>query len=111
MADTSGGAFLEFLHEYCEASHGFIFQHVPYNMLTGMIIFVMSKVTTFTWNFVDLFLMLVSTGLAERFKQFNAVVVDSDVSVSARYKWCFKMSIMNPAYHTHNVNMGVISFA
>ena len=81
MPDTSGGAFPEFLHEYCASSHGFIFKHVPYNLFTGMVIFVMSKVTTFTWNFVDLFIMLLSTGLAERFKQFNRVVVESDVSV------------------------------
>lgn len=79
--DTSSGLFLEFLDEYCHESHAFIFQHVPYNVPTGLLIFVMSKVTTFTWNFVDLFLMLMSTGLAERFKQFNAVVIDADVTV------------------------------
>lgn len=80
--DDSQGLFLEFLDEYCHASHAFIFDHIQYNVFTGLLIFVMSKVTTFTWNFVDLFLMLVSTGLAERFKQFNAVVIEADVSVS-----------------------------
>ncbi|KAJ1523717.1 hypothetical protein ONE63_001551 [Megalurothrips usitatus] len=85
--DTSHGLFLEFLDEYCHASHKFIFNHVPYNAFTGLLIFVMSKVTTFTWNFVDLFVILVSTGLAERFKQFNAIVVDSDVTVLNKEDW------------------------
>ncbi|XP_034232466.1 gustatory receptor for sugar taste 64e-like [Thrips palmi] len=85
--DDSQGLFLEFLDEYCHASHAFIFEHVQYNLFTGLLIFVMSKVTTFTWNFVDLFLMVVSTGLAERFKQFNTVVIESDVSALNKEDW------------------------
>ncbi|KAE8739868.1 Gustatory receptor 40 [Frankliniella occidentalis] len=87
VIDTSSGVLLEFLDEYCHASHSFIFNHVPYNAFTGLLIFIMSKVTTFTWNFVDLFLMLVSTGLAERFKQFNAVVFESDVAMLNKEDW------------------------
>lgn len=42
-----------------------------YNIALGLFLFFVSKIATFTWNFTDLFIMLISTALAERYKTLN----------------------------------------
>ncbi|XP_031833758.1 gustatory receptor for sugar taste 64f [Nomia melanderi] len=64
-------SFRNFLEIYSLRSHAFIFDILDYNFTFGVYIFLISKVATFTWNFTDLFLMLVSSGLAERYKVLN----------------------------------------
>ncbi|XP_066583615.1 gustatory receptor for sugar taste 64e-like isoform X2 [Prorops nasuta] len=63
--------FQNFLEVYCTASHSFILNILNYNYALGIFLFLISKVATFTWNFTDLFVMLISTGLAERYKSLN----------------------------------------
>ncbi|XP_032670845.1 gustatory receptor for sugar taste 64f-like [Odontomachus brunneus] len=74
---TSNSTFTNFLRVYCASSHAFILDIVKYNFALGIFIFIVSKLATFTWNFTDLFLMLVSTGLAERYKTLNKQVTVS----------------------------------
>nr|CAD7429646.1 unnamed protein product [Timema monikensis] len=61
----------DFLRVYCCHSHRFIFTTVEYRSWIGGIVFIGSKLATFVWNYTDLFLILVSIGLSERFKQIN----------------------------------------
>ncbi|KAF7993632.1 hypothetical protein HCN44_010227 [Aphidius gifuensis] len=45
-----------------------------YKHFVGIIGFIISTLATFTWNFCDLLIILVSIGLAERYKHLNEVV-------------------------------------
>ncbi|KAI4484429.1 hypothetical protein M0802_013059 [Mischocyttarus mexicanus] len=68
---TTNSTFNNFLRVYVTTSHRFIFEIIEYNFAIGIYIFIVSKLATFVWNFTDLFVMLVSTGLAERYKALN----------------------------------------
>nr|QHN69217.1 gustatory receptor 11 [Sirex nitobei] len=68
---TENVSFSHFLHVYSLKSHAFILSNWDYNIVLGIFIFIVSKIATFTWNFMDLFIMLISTGLAERYKVLN----------------------------------------
>ncbi|XP_014475081.1 PREDICTED: gustatory receptor for sugar taste 64a-like [Dinoponera quadriceps] len=74
---TSNSTFQNFLKIYCANSHAFILETLTYNFALGIFIFIVSKLATFTWNFTDLFIMLISTGLAERYKTLNKQVTTS----------------------------------
>ncbi|XP_017879827.1 gustatory receptor 5a for trehalose-like isoform X2 [Ceratina calcarata] len=74
----SNSTFRNFMKIYTLRSHSFLFDTLNYNFAFGIYIFVISKIATFTWNFTDLFIMLVATGLAEKYKSLNkrlAVIV------------------------------------
>ncbi|EFN61324.1 Putative gustatory receptor 64f [Camponotus floridanus] len=60
-----------FLQTYCISNHAFVLEQLNYNLALGIFVFIVSKLATFTWNFVDVFIMLVATGLAERYKALN----------------------------------------
>ncbi|KAK2575503.1 hypothetical protein KPH14_011224 [Odynerus spinipes] len=85
---TSNSTFPNFLRIYTAASHAFILESVEYNFALGIYIFVASKIATFTWNFTDLFVMLVSTGLAERYKSLNARVIATTKKRPSSIDWC-----------------------
>ncbi|EFN77949.1 Putative gustatory receptor 64f [Harpegnathos saltator] len=74
---TANSTFQNFLNVYCNSSHAFILETLRYNLALGIFIFIVSKLSTFTWNFIDLFIMMVSTGLAERYKTLNKQVTTS----------------------------------
>ncbi|XP_068986737.1 gustatory receptor for sugar taste 64f-like isoform X1 [Bombus flavifrons] len=75
--NASNSTFRSFLETYTLRSHSFIFDTssrsfpVNYNFAFGLYVFVVSKLATFNWNFTDLFIMLVATALAERYKSLN----------------------------------------
>ena len=48
-----------------------IFTEVPFNILTAIWFEYMNISFTFGWNFMDLFIILVSVGIAHRFQQLN----------------------------------------
>ncbi|XP_035739091.1 gustatory receptor for sugar taste 64a-like [Vespa mandarinia] len=73
---TSNSTFANFLHIYTVNSHNFILENIDYNFAVGIYIFIVSKIATFVWNFTDLFVMLISTGLAERYKTLNRRLFD-----------------------------------
>nr|QBZ67162.1 gustatory receptor 64f1 [Trichogramma chilonis] len=88
-ASVVGGnhSFEEFLAVYTQKSHGFIVKHVDYNFTLGLFIFFISKISTFTWNFTDVFIMMVSTGIAERYKVLNARLVGLTTSQLTVSDW------------------------
>ncbi|XP_011689867.1 PREDICTED: gustatory receptor for sugar taste 64f-like [Wasmannia auropunctata] len=74
---TGNSTFSHFLQMYCASSHAFILHILNYNFALGIFIFIVSKLATFTWNFTDVFVMMVATGLAERYKTLNEYVTSS----------------------------------
>ncbi|XP_046736250.1 gustatory receptor 5a for trehalose-like [Diprion similis] len=76
-----------YLHEYSHNSHEFIISVWGYNLAVGMFLFVVGKIATFTWNFTDLFVMLVSTGLAERFKTLNTRMTSANATTPTIGEW------------------------
>jgi hypothetical protein len=69
-ADT----YLEWLEKYSLSSHAFIVSSVKYSLWIGVLVQIVSRVATFTWNFTDLFLMLLGQALTLRFNQFNTAL-------------------------------------
>ncbi|XP_011881611.1 PREDICTED: gustatory receptor for sugar taste 64e-like [Vollenhovia emeryi] len=84
---SENSTFQNFLQIYCMSSHAFIMKTLRYNLVLGIFIFIASKLATFTWNFTDVFVMLVATGLAERYKMLNKLVVSS-TSKQRTIDWC-----------------------
>ncbi|XP_012278986.1 gustatory receptor 5a for trehalose [Orussus abietinus] len=69
--ESGNSTFSHFLQVYTERSHSFLLTTWKYDETVGIFVFIISKIATFIWNFTDLFIMLVSTGLAERYKFLN----------------------------------------
>ncbi|KAL0121255.1 hypothetical protein PUN28_008729 [Cardiocondyla obscurior] len=84
---SGNSTFKNFLYIYSASSHEFILNILKYNFALGIVIFIVSKLATFTWNFTDVFIMLVSTGLAERYKTLNKQVI-SLTSKHQKMDWC-----------------------
>ncbi|KAF7993640.1 hypothetical protein HCN44_010235 [Aphidius gifuensis] len=49
-------------------------QYLDYKLFAGIICSIIRTMATFTWNFCDLLIILVSIGLAERYKHLNEIV-------------------------------------
>jgi len=50
---------------------GFLFNHVPFSIPFGIFNELANMTFTFGWNYMELFVMLVSLGLHTRFQQIN----------------------------------------
>uniref|UniRef100_A0A1B0D993 Uncharacterized protein n=1 Tax=Phlebotomus papatasi TaxID=29031 RepID=A0A1B0D993_PHLPP len=48
-----------------------IFSEIPYSLPLALILTYMNFCLTFAWNFIDIFAILISVGLAKRFEQIN----------------------------------------
>ncbi|XP_034176740.1 gustatory receptor for sugar taste 64f [Osmia lignaria lignaria] len=84
---SSNSTFRNFLELYSLRSHSFIFDTLEYNFTLGLFIFVVSKTATFVWNFTDLFIILVATGLAERYKSLNKRLAITVTKCRTRFDW------------------------
>nr|XP_012234221.1 PREDICTED: gustatory receptor for sugar taste 64f-like [Linepithema humile] len=49
-----------------------IFSRISYSLWKGILIEVINILSTFSWNFVDLFLILISIAVADQFRQLNS---------------------------------------
>ncbi|KAH0949288.1 Gr1 [Eciton burchellii] len=49
-----------------------IFSSMSYSLWKGIVVDIINILSTFSWNFVDLFLILISIALAEQFRQLNS---------------------------------------
>lgn len=49
-----------------------IFSRISYSLWKGILIDIINILSTFSWNFVDLFLILISIALADQFRQLNS---------------------------------------
>uniref|UniRef100_A0A1B0D991 Gustatory receptor n=1 Tax=Phlebotomus papatasi TaxID=29031 RepID=A0A1B0D991_PHLPP len=48
-----------------------VFNEIPYSLFLGLILTYINFCLTFAWNFLDVFAILISIGLAKRFEQIN----------------------------------------
>lgn len=51
------------------------FAVMDYSLTTAIVTLIANFIATFTWNFTDLFIILVSLALTERFRLFNEYLV------------------------------------
>lgn len=49
-----------------------IFTRLAYSLWKGIVVETINILSTFSWNFVDLFLILISIALANQFRQLNS---------------------------------------
>jgi gustatory receptor len=59
------------LNYFLQNQFGFVFATIPYSLPYGIFIELMNLSFTFGWNYMELFLMIISIGLATRFQQIN----------------------------------------
>lgn len=60
-----------FTESFFRAHLSFVFEAVDYNLWLALFIKWIDIVSTLTWSFMDLFIMIVATGLSNLFKVFN----------------------------------------
>ncbi|KAH8371104.1 hypothetical protein KR093_006242, partial [Drosophila rubida] len=56
---------------YILHNYEYVFQVMPYSRITAVYILLVNGTCTFIWNYMDLFIMMVSKGLAYRFEQIS----------------------------------------
>nr|XP_012217698.1 PREDICTED: gustatory receptor for sugar taste 64f-like [Linepithema humile] len=57
---------------YFQSQFPQIFSRISYSLWRGILVEVINILSTFSWNFVDLFLILISIALADQFRQLNS---------------------------------------
>ncbi|XP_043675729.1 gustatory receptor 5a for trehalose-like [Vespula pensylvanica] len=58
--------------EYFESQFPQVFSQMSYSLWKAILVDIINMLSTFSWNFVDLFLILVSMALADQFQQLNS---------------------------------------
>nr|CAD7200275.1 unnamed protein product [Timema douglasi] len=69
---SNGG--LDLIRSYFVNSYSHVFGFTRYSHWKGVAVLFVNLVATFIWNYVDLFLILVSLSVAQRFRQINALL-------------------------------------
>lgn len=59
------------LSYFLEHQFGFIFEQIPFWLPYGILVELMNLSFTFGWNYMEIFVMIVSIGLVTRFQQIN----------------------------------------
>jgi gustatory receptor len=59
------------LSYFLEDQFSFIFDRISFSLPLGLIVEIMNLSFTFGWNYMELFVMMVSIGIVMRFKQIN----------------------------------------
>lgn len=67
----------EFIHSYLIAHRYHLTTVIPYHIIEYPIYEWIHILMTFSWNFIDLFIILISVTLATRFDQINFRITDS----------------------------------
>nr|WCC57771.1 gustatory receptor 6 [Papilio glaucus] len=65
-----------FLKRYILVSHGFLLQPNDYSVSVAIALIILSTVATILWNFQDLLLVLITLGLASRYRRINSYVAN-----------------------------------
>ncbi|TDG48492.1 hypothetical protein AWZ03_005036 [Drosophila navojoa] len=56
---------------YVKLNYDYVFILLPYTRFLGVYVLVVNGTCTFIWNYMDLFIMMISRGLAYRFEQIS----------------------------------------
>lgn len=67
----------EFFHSYLIAYRYHFIDVIPYHIIEFPIYAWISILMTYSWNFMDLFIILISIGLTTRFNQINMRLIKS----------------------------------
>ncbi|XP_020801492.1 gustatory receptor for sugar taste 64a [Drosophila serrata] len=59
------------LDDYIQRNYDYVFQLLPYSSVVAVFILLLNGAFTFVWNYMDLFIMMVSKGLSYRFEQIT----------------------------------------
>lgn len=59
------------IETFLEVQSSEVFYFLPYSIWLAIVGKLSNVISTFCWNFMDLFVMIVSVGLSSRFKQIN----------------------------------------
>ncbi|XP_076235177.1 gustatory receptor for sugar taste 64f [Calliopsis andreniformis] len=57
---------------YFQSQFPQVFSNISYSLWKGIAVDIINVLSTFSWNFVDLFLILISIALADQFRQLNS---------------------------------------
>ncbi|XP_037946086.1 uncharacterized protein LOC119678365 [Teleopsis dalmanni] len=57
--------------DFIQQNYDYVFRIVPYSLFFGVYVMVTNFACTFVWNYMDLFIMLISKGIAYRFEQIS----------------------------------------
>ncbi|EDV50844.1 gustatory receptor for sugar taste 64a [Drosophila erecta] len=57
---------------YMQRNYDYVFQLLPYSPIIGVLVLSINGACTFVWNYMDLFIMMISKGLSYRFEQITA---------------------------------------
>ncbi|XP_014475213.1 PREDICTED: gustatory receptor for sugar taste 64f-like isoform X2 [Dinoponera quadriceps] len=68
---TSRG-YTDIIGTYFQAQFPQVFSMISYSLWKGILMDIVNVLSTFSWNFVDLFLILISIALVDQFKQLNS---------------------------------------
>ncbi|XP_020278415.1 gustatory receptor for sugar taste 64e-like isoform X2 [Pseudomyrmex gracilis] len=61
----------DIMYTYFTSQFPQIFTKISYSLWKGILVDIINVLSTFSWNFVDLFLILISIALADQFRQLN----------------------------------------
>ncbi|XP_055633907.1 gustatory receptor for sugar taste 64e-like [Toxorhynchites rutilus septentrionalis] len=64
-----------------------MFSFIQYNIYVGFVAQVVTTILTFYWNFIDLFLIILSMGLRNNLKHVNDVILDSKAYYHSELFW------------------------
>ncbi|XP_017059516.1 gustatory receptor for sugar taste 64a-like [Drosophila ficusphila] len=57
--------------DYIQRNYDYVFQLLPYSPIVAAFVLIANGACTFVWNYMDLFIMMVSMGLSYRFEQIT----------------------------------------
>ncbi|XP_049771842.1 gustatory receptor for sugar taste 64e-like [Schistocerca cancellata] len=80
----SGFAFLRI---YFTSKYYYVLDYLGYNFAVNFCTAFISIIATFAWNYVDLFIILLSIAITERFKQINIAVKSCTDKVVGEREW------------------------
>ncbi|XP_063241521.1 gustatory receptor 5a for trehalose-like [Bacillus rossius redtenbacheri] len=77
----------DFLRVYSCRSHSFIFTVVRYQTWMGVIVFIISKIATFIWNYTDIFVCLLGSALTETYNKLNQRMLSVNGKSLRQQEW------------------------
>ncbi|XP_045471607.1 gustatory receptor for sugar taste 64e-like isoform X2 [Harmonia axyridis] len=75
------------IEEYFNIAHPQVFRLVAFSYWAAVLVKLANIISTFTWNYTDSFIILISSGLAVRFKQIAETIQNKNLQESDDKYW------------------------
>ncbi|KAG5673136.1 hypothetical protein PVAND_003207 [Polypedilum vanderplanki] len=75
------------LNHFLKSQFGYIYLDVPFSVPLGVFNEIMNMSFTFGWNYMELFVMMISLGLSTRFKQINERLKNFKEKILSEQQW------------------------